>query len=482
MNPTPVNSDIAGSAIGVPTVAPADARSPGTSVFGHPRGLLFLCASEGWERFSYFGMQSLLVLYMTHYLLRPEHVGNVVGFPVVRGVIEAVTGPLSTAALASQIFGLYAGLVFLTPLFGGLLADRWLNRTLTVTVGAVLMALGHFLMAFEATFLLAILLLLVGVGCFKGNIASQVGHLYDVTDPRRSQAYQIFQLAIALSVIAAPLISGTLGEKVGWHWGFGAAGVGMLVGLATYLSGRKWLPSTERTARVAAHASPRLTPAEWRTVLALVALLPVVGATQFGNQQMFNAFLVWGEANFELTFAGFEMPVTWLLSADAAIAVVCMALAIVFWRAYGRRWRDPDDVVKVAVGAVFMTLAPLLLTAASLVQKASGGKISPGWGLGFEVVNELGFALVAPMALSLYSRAAPRQLQGLMIGVYYTSFFLCNLAVGRVGGLLEQMDPAAFWLLHAGVVGAAAVVLAAVATWGRRVLLPAASPDVAVSA
>jgi POT family proton-dependent oligopeptide transporter len=208
-------------------------------------------------------------------------------------------------------------------------------------------------------------------------------------------------------------------------------------------------------------------------VLALVALLPVIGATEVGNQQMFNAFLVWGEANFELRLAGFDMPVTWLLSADAVIAVVCMTLAILFWQAYRRRWKEPDDVVKVAAGAVFMTLAPLLLTAASFAQQASGGKISPGWGLAFEVVNELGFALVAPMALSLYSRTAPRQIQGLMIGVYYTSFFLCNVAVGRLGGMLEQMDPAAFWLMHAGIVGASAAVLAVVAVWGRRVLLPA---------
>jgi POT family proton-dependent oligopeptide transporter len=335
------------------------------------------------------------------------------------------------------------------------------------------MAFGHFLMAFEATFLLAILLLLVGVGCFKGNIASQVGQLYEAGDPRRGQAYQIFQLAISFAVIAAPLISGTLGEKVGWHWGFGAAGIGMLVGLGTYLAGRKWLPPAEPAEGANASDASRLSPRERRTVLALVALLPVIGATEVGNQQMFNAFLVWGEANFELRFAGFAMPVTWLLSADAAIAVVCMTLAILFWRAYSRRWKEPDDLVKVAVGAVFMTLAPLLLTSASFAQQASGSKVSPAWGLAFEVVNELGFALVAPMALSLYSRAAPRPIQGLMIGVYYTSFFLCNVAVGRLGGLLDHMDAATFWLLHAAIVGASAVVLALVAIWGRRVFMPA---------
>ena len=436
---------------------------------GHPRGLAYLCVSEGWERFSYFGMQSLLVLYMTRYLLLPEHIGQVAGFGVLRGAIESVTGSLSTAALASQVFGLYAGLVYLTPLFGGLLADRWLNRTVTVTIGAILMAMGHFLMAFEASFLLAMGLLLVGVGCFKGNIASQVGQLYDVDDPLRGRAYQIFQLAIAAAVIAAPLISGTLGEKVGWHWGFSAAGVGMLIGLATYLAGRKWLPSAEPRSR-ADREGQRLTRTEWRTVIALVALLPVIGAAEIGNQQMFNAFLVWGEANFELRFAGFAMPVTWLLSADAAIAVVCMTLAILFWRAYAKKWKEPDDVVKVTIGAVFMTLAPLLLTAASLAQRATGARISPGWGLAFEVVNEIGFALLAPMALSLYSRAAPRQIQGLMVGVYYTSFFLCNLAVGRLGGLLEQMNPATFWFMHAAIVGAATVILAMVSIWGRPLI------------
>ena len=438
-----------------------------TGFAGHPRGLAYLCAAEGWERFSYFGMQSLLVLYMTHYLLDPAHVGQVVGFSAFRAAIESVTGPLSPTALASQVFGIYTGLVYLTPLFGGLLADRWLNRTLTVTLGAMLMAAGHFLMAFEASFLPAMGLLVIGVGCFKGNIASQVGQLYDPSDPRRGRAFQIFQLAIAFAVIAAPLISGTLGEKVGWHWGFGAAGVGMLLGLATYLAGRTWLPSAEPRSREKRDAADRLTSSEWRTVFALVALLPVFGAIQVGNQQMFNAFLVWGESNFELRLAGFAMPVTWMLSADAAIAVVCMAAALVFWQIYGRTRKDPDDIVKVAIGAVFMTLAPLLLTAASVAQRATGGRISPGWGLAFEVMNEIGFALVAPMALAFYSRAAPRPIQGLMIGVYYTSFFLCNVTVGWLGGRLEGMGPAKFWLMHAAIVGGATAILAIVASTGR---------------
>ena len=359
--------------------APSEARRS-AEIFGHPRGLIYLCAAEGWERFSYFGMQSLLVLYLVHYLLLPEHVDRVFGFEAARRAIESVTGPLSSAALASQIFGIYSGLVYLTPLFGGLLADRWLNRTFTVTIGAIFMALGHFLMAFEASFLPAITLLLIGVGCFKGNIASQVGGLYDRGDLRSATAYQIFQLAISTSVIISPLVCGTLGEKVGWHYGFGAAGVGMLIGLTTYLSGRRWLPSLERRSHGAGPAVGRLTPREWRALLLLVLLLPPLGGVMVGNEQMFNAFIVWGEANFELHLAGFAMPVTWLLSLDALISSICVALAIVFWRAYSRRWQEPDDLVKITIGAGFMTLAPTLLSIASLLQRGGGGRISPAWG------------------------------------------------------------------------------------------------------
>jgi POT family proton-dependent oligopeptide transporter len=455
-------------------MAQAEGATPATHgpFFAHPRGLAYLCVAEAWERFSYYGMQSLLVLYMTHQLLLPEHVGNALGFDALRGAIEQVTGPLSTAALASQVFGLYAGFVYLTPLLGGIVADRWLGRTATVTIGAVLMVCGHFLMAFEASFLPALVLLLVGVGAFKGNIATQVGELYARADLRRATGYQIFQVAINCSAVVTPLVCGTLGQKAGWSWGFGAAGVGMVLGLAVYLKGRRWLPAHETRAARRARRSEPMTGAEWKTVLLLVALLPVLAASLLGNQQMFNAFVVWGEANFDLQFFGFEVPVTWLLSIDAFIAVVCTLLSIVFWRAWSRRRREPDEIVKVAIGAFVMALAPLLLVLASLQAQASGMRVSIGYGIAFQVINEIGFAMLFPVGLALYSRAAPRQVGGMMIGVFYTVFFFCNLSVGRVGGLLESLGGARFWMLHAGVVASAGVVLAVVAWSGRHLLAP----------
>jgi len=441
-------------------------------LLGHPRGLLPLCVAEGWERFSYSGMQALLVLYMAHYLFLPDQIGQVIGIEAFRSAIEWFTGPLSTTALSSQVFGLYTGLVYMTPLLGGIIADRWLPRTLTVTIGALLMAAGHFLMALEATFLIAITLLLMGVGCFKGNIAGQVGELYERDDLRRATAYQIFQLAISTAVIVSPLVCGTLGEKVGWHFGFGAAGVGMLIGLAVYLGGRKWLPHQEPIAAKATGTRTSLSRDEWRITLVLIAMLPILAAALIGNQQMFNMFIVWGEANFDLMFVGYEMPVTWLISIDAAIAVVLLSLAIIFWNWFGKHWKEPEDITKIAIGAGFMALAPVVLMVASL-QQAPGTRISLGWGLAFEILNEIGFVILVPIGLSLFSRAAPKKIEGLTIGMYYIAFFLCNVVVGRLGGMLEHMAAADFWLMHAAIVATATVVLAALAIWGQRLFLPA---------
>src|ERR1700693_1701086 len=181
------------------------AKESDHSFVGHPRGLAYLAFAEAWERFSYYGMQTLLVLYMVRRLLLPGHIEHIAGFNAFRAAIERAYGaPLSTGALASAIFGLYTGLVYLTPIAGGIIADRWLGRTRTVTIGALLMAAGHFLMAFEVSVLIALLCLLTGVGCFKGNIASQVGALYAPGDLRRADAFQIYYLFINGAVIVAP--------------------------------------------------------------------------------------------------------------------------------------------------------------------------------------------------------------------------------------------------------------------------------------
>jgi POT family proton-dependent oligopeptide transporter len=464
------------SAAPIDTPAARAARAD-RAFLGHPAGLGWLAACEFWERFSYYGMQALLVLYMVQQLLLPGHVEHVAGIATIRAGLEGIFGPLSTQALASQIFGLYAGFVYLTPLFGGLVADRLLGRTRTVVLGASLMAIGHFLMAFEVSFLPALACLLVGVGCFKGNIAAQVGDLYGPGDHRRGSAFQIFLLAVQVAVIVSPFVCGTLGQKVAWHYGFGAAGAGTVIGLVVYLSGRRWLPAeTPRASKAERAAQPPrapMTSIEKRNLVILVALIPVLTLTLVGNQQIFNAYILWADANFDLVFGGQHMPVTWILSFDAAISFVTMVGSAAFWRWWSVRRTEPDELAKMAIGTVLAACAPLMLVAASALVASSGQKAGLVWAFAFAIINDLGFANILPIGLALYSRAAPRGLSGLMIGVYYVHLFIGNLLVGWLGGLLEKMSGAAFWGLHAALILAAAAALVGLRmTWGRS-LAPA---------
>src|SRR5947207_7793499 len=248
-------------------------RSGDATFFSHPRGLFYLAFTEAWERFSYYGMTALLALYMVNQLLLPGHVEHIGGFSAFRAAVESVVGPLSTQALASQIFGLYSGFVYFTPLLGGMIADRWIGQRNAVVIGALSMSAGHIAMGFDQSFLLALLLLVIGSGFLKGNISAQVGALYPPEDEaRRTRGFVIFSTAINVGAVAGPLLCGLLAQVYGWHYGFGIAAIFMLFGLATYLYGYRYLP-----ARVAQHShhGNRLTAADWRIVGALVAVIMI---------------------------------------------------------------------------------------------------------------------------------------------------------------------------------------------------------------
>ena len=454
------------------SVSPVPSDTHDRDFLGHPRGLGYLGFTEAWERFSYYGMQTLLVLYMTKQLLLPGHIGNIAGFAAFRGLLESFRGPLSTIALSSAIFGLYTGLVYLTPIAGGFIADRWLGRTRTVTLGALLMAAGHFLMAFDFSFLLALLCLLTGVGCFKGNLASQVGDLYAPGDLRRADAFQIYYLFINAAVIISPLVTGTLGEKVGWHYGFGAAGVGMVLGLVIYLSGRKWLPKEElRATRLERAARPGLTRDERNVVIILVLLLPVLAIGAVGNQEIFNAYLIWVPDHVSLVFFGETMPTSWLITLDAVVSVSCLVGAVAFWRLWARRFKEPSEVVKITLGLGISALGVACLALAA-VAHAPGQKAGIGWVLGFELLNSIGFANVFPVGLAMYVRASPKAVAGTVMGVYYLHLFLCNNLVGWLGGYVEKMSGVNFWLMHAGLVGGAGLIMLIASRTAGRLLNP----------
>jgi POT family proton-dependent oligopeptide transporter len=445
---------------------------------GHPKGLGYLAFTEAWERFSYYGMQTLLVLYMVKYLLLPGQVENIAAFEAFRNL--PLYRGLDGQPLASAIFGTYAASVYLTPILGGFIADRVLGKRRTVLLGAITMALGHFLMAFEASFLFALLCMVLGCGMFKGNIASQVGALYKPDDLRRADAFQIFYLGINAGVIASPLIVGTLGEKVGWHYGFGAAGVGMLIGLAIYIAGQKYLPAEHFAPQGKGNAAARpksvMTRQDWLALVAVVVLIPVMAVAIVPNNQIFNVYLIWGDAQFDLNFFGTRLPTSFLVTLDAIVSVSFLAIVALFYRWYAKRWQEPDELTKMIIGSVFSIAGMLCLFMAASTD-ASDGKIGLFWPFMFHFMNSIGFAHLLPVSLALFARLAPQQINATVIGLYYLAFFGANSMVGWVGGFYETMSTPTFWLMHAGFAAASGSVFLLFRLFlAKRLLLHAPVP------
>jgi proton-dependent oligopeptide transporter, POT family len=472
---------------------------------GHPKGLGFLGFTEACERFSYYSMQTLLVLYMVNYLLVPARMDHVLGLDWLRG--QHYPG-LEAQPLSSAIFGDYTSLVYLTPILGGLIADKLTGRRIALIIGALTMALGHFLMAFEGAFLFALLALIIGVGLFKGNIATQVGELYSENDLRRAMAFQIFYIFINVSVIAAPLVSGTLGQEVGWHYGFGCAGVVMVLGLFIYLAGQHSLPPDLGVAArptgqlvvraLAGAAAIAILAIAWlllsgflfsswligtlaviillsaiyyfltkglggddrSRVLALFILIPVLAISLLTNQEIFNAYLVWGDQQFNLTFMGTTLPSSWLITLDAILSFSMLVAVAGFWKWWSLKRKEPDEITKMIIGSLFTVAGGICLFMAALTQP-EGGKIGLFWPFMFHLLNSIGFAHVLPISLAVFSKIAPKQIGATVIGLYYLAFFAANKIVGYIGGLYSSLPTTSFWLVHiaSAAIGLVAFVL-----------------------
>jgi len=246
--------------------------------------------------------------------------------------------------------------------------------------------------------------------------------------------------------------------------------VGMLIGLAIYLAGRRSLPPEPPRQRAAARdALPPLSRRDRSALLLLVLLLPVLACGAVGNQQIFNAYLLWVPDHVDLVFFGRTMPTSWLITLDAVVSVSSLVAAVAFWRLWSRRFREPSEVWKLALGMGLSTLGQLCLVGAALAS-ADGHKTSLAWVMGFEVLNSIGFSNVFPVGLALYARAAPKALAGTVIGVYYLHLFLCNNLVGWLGGLLEKLPGERFWLLQAAIVGGATVLMLMAARFSGHLL------------
>lgn len=420
-----------------------DTARPAPRFLGHPAGLSILFFTEMWERFSFYGMRALLIYYMTKHLLFDQ-------------------------GLASHLYGLYGGLVYFTPLLGGWLADRYLGQDRCVILGGVLMAAGHFLMAFDALFFPALGLIILGSGAFKPNISAQVGGLYAVGDGRRDRAFSIFYVGINLGAFLSPLVCGFLGERWGWHYGFGAAGVGMVLGLCIYLAGRRFLP---RTGPVTPEAETPVERGEEKSrLLGLAAVCLVVVLFWAVYEQMGNTMALWVDSDTDRHILGWEMPASWFQSFNPFFIFLLTPLVTRLWSRQSRAGREPTSVGKMALGLFFMGAAFVIMIYPASLYAVDGTPVSMFWLVGFTLVLTLGELYLSPVGLSLVTKLAPAHLLSLCMGIWFLAQFAGNMGAGLLGGLWTAISPTTFFALMAGLAVLGGLALVGLGRPLRRVL------------
>jgi POT family proton-dependent oligopeptide transporter len=425
---------------------------PTKTLFGHPLGLFVLFFTEMWERFSFYGMRTLLVLYMTQHLIISAQTGHTVfGFQGLQTGLETVFGPLDIQPLSSQIYGLYTGFVYFTPFFGGIIADRLLGQRKTVVIGALLMAAGHFMMMFEAFFLLALLLLILGNGCFKPNISTQVGNLYPPGDPRRDGAYTIFYMGINLGSFFSPLICGTLGQVYGWHYGFGAAGVGMCIGLLVYLAGQKYLAADHLSLHKSANIDKTpLTPKEWQAIGGLVALAILNIVFWAVYEQQGNTLQLFADQNIDWHIFCYEMPSTWFQSFNPFFIILFAPILDWLNTFRAQKGKAMSSIGKMALGCVLLGASFFVLIFA-LSDLQNSIKISFLWLVLCSFIYTMGELNLSPIGLSLVSKVSPPKLVSMLMGMWFLSSFFGNYLSGYIGSFYEKMPKDSFFLLLAGL-------------------------------
>jgi POT family proton-dependent oligopeptide transporter len=376
-----------------------------------------------WERFSYYGMKALLVYYMMRHLLFSQE-------------------------QASHIYGLYTGFVYFTPFFGGLLADRVLGQRRTVIVGAVLMAIGHFLMCLESMFFPALLFLILGNGAFKPNISTQVGALYPQGDHRRDRAFSIFYLGINLGAFFSPLVCGTLGEVYGWHYGFSAAGVGMLVGLAIYLAGQKHLAPDYLARRASGHVPTEeaLSRDNRNKILGLVVLMLFAIIFWGVYEQQGNTLALWAATNTNRHVLGWEMPASWFQDFNPAMIILLTPVITSFWSWQARRGSEPSSVAKMAIGCMLLGSSFVVMILAAHVS-AEQERVSMWWLTICIVILTIGELFLSPVGLSLVTKLAPARMVSMLMGMWFLSSFAGNYLAGYIGMFWERIPKQSFFAI-----------------------------------
>ncbi|MBO9718233.1 MAG: peptide MFS transporter [Pseudoxanthomonas sp.] len=400
--------------------------------FGQPRGLTILFLTNMWELFSYYGMRTLLVYYMTKQLLFAQE-------------------------KASFIYGTYTAMAYFTPIFGGMVADRWLGKRNAVVIGATVMAFGHFVMAFESMFYIALATIALGNGLFLPSLPSQINDLYAADDPRRGRAYNVYYVGLNIGGFLAPLVCGTLGELYGWHYGFGAAGLGMFIGLLIYVCGRRYLPP-EPPRHAVVDAAPEQVRGNNRRVWLL--LLGVgIAATIFRGayEQIGNTLPLWIDTGVDRTWGASTIPMTWFQSLNPLLVIAMTPLLLMAWRHRARAGRESSPATRMAIGALIVAAAYALL--AVLTAVVGEARVGWGWLVAFFVILTFGELYILPTGLGLFARLAPPRLGATTVASWFLAVFSGSLLAGAVGTLWSRASHSGFFLLLSGLAVAAALLL-----------------------
>jgi proton-dependent oligopeptide transporter, POT family len=435
-----------------------------TGFFGQPRGLSTLFFTEMWERFSYYGMRAFLILYM---------------------VAPATQGGLGFSDRdAASIYGTYTGSAWGASILGGLAADRLLGQYRSVLLGGIIIALGHFTLAFKALtfFYTGLALIVVGTGLLKPNVSTLVGSLYRQGDPRRDAGFSIFYMGINLGAFIGPLIAGYLAQRVDWHLGFACAGFGMALGLIQYVLGKKRLqpaltrlsakPRPDRTERV---ATPATTPAggftreEWMRMAAIVIFF--LAATLFWGayEQAGSTLNLFADRYTRLEVMGFSFPSSWFQSVQPIFVILLAPVFAWVWTRLGPH--EPSVPAKFALGVLFMGLSFLVLVpAGAMAQSGEGVRVSPWWLVASYAISELGELSLSPVGLSAVTKLAPLRIVGLMMGVWFLSNAAGNKLAGWAAGFFSSTPLNTLFGVVAGVLFAAALVMFVLVKPVRRLM------------
>ena len=434
--------------------------------FGHPRGLAVLFFTETWERFSYYGMRVLLILYMTKYLfVDPEKGRSVFGYEyIVKWVamtMNLAPEALNVQTLSSNIYGLYTGAVYLSPLFGGYLADRFWGAKRSVYLGSILMGIGHFLMVSESAFFVALLFLILGNGCFKPCISTQVASLYKDDDPKKDSAFMVFYMGVNLGAFLSPLVCGYLGQTYGWHYGFSAAGVGMILGLIVYHFGQSWIVVQSHSAIVHSKDDEKQATlsAQDKTKMVAFAVLCLVNILFWAlYEQQGNTTQLWVDESLDWNIWGWTMPSAFYQSLNPLIIFTFTPLLVSFWAWQRSRGKEPSSVTKMGIGCLLLGLSYVILIIADKSIPV-GEKGSLMWAVEATFILTLGELYLSPIGLSLVSKISPRGWISTLMGFWYLSSSFGNTLSGYIGGFYSLMPKNAFFTMLVAIGALASLVL-----------------------